>query len=274
VRKRFTIYCHTCRVSGKKYVGMTSTTMDQRWLRHVAESRKQKSGCWAFHAAIRKHGVDAFGHEILDVVYTEDGAKRAERAWIAHLNCRLPNGYNVLAGGELDSRTMSAEALRERAFKSANSQTPEERSEKARRGAASQTPEQRREKALKRWRNATPEQLAAWKGPRGPSDMAKARARQRWAKVSAEDRRKHMAPAQAANDPEAIGRRVAAWWSTRVGEERNPHAGLSEEQKKRAYERVSAAKKAWWASRTPEQRKAVGQKMAATRRARARGDES
>jgi group I intron endonuclease len=97
----FTIYCHTNTVNGKKYVGQTRQSMEQRWTKHVIKALNNTSSSRAFAAAIRKHGPSVFSHEVLDIVATQDGADRAERAWIAHLACMTPDGYNIAAGGQV-----------------------------------------------------------------------------------------------------------------------------------------------------------------------------
>ncbi len=96
---RFVIYCHTNKVNGKKYVGQTRSTMALRWSGHVHAALKRKDQNY-FCNAIRKHGVDAFVHEVLDVVMTEAGADLAEALWIVQKQSRAPAGYNLSSGGE------------------------------------------------------------------------------------------------------------------------------------------------------------------------------
>jgi hypothetical protein len=48
---RFTFYCHTNRVNGKRYVGQTVDTMEGRWKEHVSAAR-QNRGARIFGAAI------------------------------------------------------------------------------------------------------------------------------------------------------------------------------------------------------------------------------
>jgi group I intron endonuclease len=94
----FAVYCHTS-PSGKRYVGWTSQPGNARWLKHVSDARLGLDVCPAFHRAIRKYGADAFAHEVLEVMTTEAGAKRAEQLWIARLGTR-EHGYNLSAGGD------------------------------------------------------------------------------------------------------------------------------------------------------------------------------
>jgi hypothetical protein len=92
---RIVIYCHTHRASGRKYVGQTSDTLENRWKSHA----KGHSGAHAFHRAIREYGPDAFDHETLEVVEGHEAGNEAEARWIRTLDCQLPRGFNVLAGG-------------------------------------------------------------------------------------------------------------------------------------------------------------------------------
>lgn len=153
----FIIYCHTNLVNGKRYVGQTMRTMESRWTAHVS-SAWRGGPCRVFHAAIRKYGADAFDHEILDVVTTQEGADRAEILWIDRLGCRVPRGYNVCIGGDRLSASLTPEELRAKSLKGAAAQTAEQRREKALKAAAAQTPEQRSAKSAKRWKGTTPEQ--------------------------------------------------------------------------------------------------------------------
>ncbi len=93
---RFEIYCHTCNVNGKKYVGVTKYTMAHRWKIHL---NSVKAGSdYTFHRAIRKYGAENFTSELLDVLTTEEGALRAEQLWIKELDTRN-TGYNSTDGG-------------------------------------------------------------------------------------------------------------------------------------------------------------------------------
>lgn len=99
----WTIYCHTNRDSGKRYVGMTSQTMESRWAKHLSGASRtgSKYECAAFWAAIRKHGPDAFDHEVLESgIATLEEANLAEIKWIAHFGCIAPVGYNISSGGK------------------------------------------------------------------------------------------------------------------------------------------------------------------------------
>lgn len=97
----FVVYCHTCKVSGKRYVGWTSMTLEQRWKIHC--NRALKGSKLHFHNAIRCHGKsdDVWIHEILEECSTkEDARDRAEPLWIRQLEAFGPKGYNMTSGGD------------------------------------------------------------------------------------------------------------------------------------------------------------------------------
>ena len=73
------IYKHTCRPTGKSYIGQTIGTVDWR-------SRKNGSGYKnspKLIAAINKYGWDNFDHEILETnIQTQELANEREQYWI------------------------------------------------------------------------------------------------------------------------------------------------------------------------------------------------
>ncbi len=163
------IYCHTHRVSQKRYVGQTNGTADRRWLEHLSMARRGAG--FPSHAALRKYGADAFDHEVLETVDTLDAANEAETWWIAHFGSDARGiGYNIAVGGGVgpmseDTRRVLSVALRlawatkppevraeiaqrRESGKRARGQTAAERSALGRRAAAAlidqSTPEERR----------------------------------------------------------------------------------------------------------------------------------
>lgn len=98
----WTIYCHTHRESGRRYVGLTRLTMMRRWNRHVYSAMKptMTTGFSHFANAIRRYGKDAFNHEVLETCETVEEADAAEEKWIVHFDTRNPaKGFNLLKGG-------------------------------------------------------------------------------------------------------------------------------------------------------------------------------
>ena len=95
---RFTVYCHTCKINGKKYVGYTSNSLEKRWNSHVLSAKKNSN--LPFHKAIRKYGEENFDHDILDVVLSLESANQAEILWIDEKKSHVSNdGYNCTIGG-------------------------------------------------------------------------------------------------------------------------------------------------------------------------------
>lgn len=95
----YTIYCHTNKISGKKYVGQTMMLPEQRW---GCKGHRYKS-CPKFHEAIKKYGWDNFYHEIIASNLTKKEADNFERLLIKEWDT-IENGYNISDGGELSNR--------------------------------------------------------------------------------------------------------------------------------------------------------------------------
>jgi group I intron endonuclease len=99
--KKWTIYCHIHIDSGRRYIGLTSQTMEKRWNSHICKAKNSKDGRWHFPNAIRKYGPQAFSHEILEVCYDLEVANLAEECWIEFYDTRNPQfGFNLAKGGE------------------------------------------------------------------------------------------------------------------------------------------------------------------------------
>ncbi len=96
----WTIYCHIHIESGRRYIGLTSQTMAQRWKTHVSHAKSSKGGRWHFPNAIRKYGKDAFSHEELACSWTLEDANATEEALILQYDTRNPGkGFNLAKGG-------------------------------------------------------------------------------------------------------------------------------------------------------------------------------
>lgn len=94
--KTWTVYCHTNKVNGKMYIGITSKeNPKRRWLGGGGYKR-----CPYFDAAIKKYGWDGFAHEVLETGLTEKEASEAERLYIDFYDTNKKNkGYNIQPGG-------------------------------------------------------------------------------------------------------------------------------------------------------------------------------
>lgn len=94
MEKTYCIYCLINRVDGKKYVGMTSQTLNNRW-----RNGKGYRGCEAIEQAINKFGWENFDHEVLKTGLSFEEACEAEKNYIISIGSRYPQGYNIDGGG-------------------------------------------------------------------------------------------------------------------------------------------------------------------------------
>lgn len=90
----FTVYVHTNKINGKKYVGITSKKPQKRWNNGKGYERQY------FYNAIVKYGWENFDHEILKTGLTQEEADYWERYYIQKFDsCLGHNGYNAAIGG-------------------------------------------------------------------------------------------------------------------------------------------------------------------------------
>jgi group I intron endonuclease len=94
------IYKITNTVSGKCYIGETiQKKPENRWRRHI-NSIKTAKGCPALKDAMKKYGIDQFKFEVILTCAVEDRHKY-EKEYIKMYNTQVPNGYNILPGGQI-----------------------------------------------------------------------------------------------------------------------------------------------------------------------------
>ncbi len=91
-----TIYKITCLVNGKFYVGKTKQKLSRRITQHKYDSKK---GSLGLGAAIRKYGWENFTVEVIETCPI-DKLNEREIFFIAELNSKSPNGYNLTDGGD------------------------------------------------------------------------------------------------------------------------------------------------------------------------------
>lgn len=85
--------------TNKCYIGETvQKDPERRWKKHISSANTTKD-CPVLAAAIRKYGVDQFKFEILIICFDEDTYKY-EKEYIKKFNSQVPNGYNILDGGQ------------------------------------------------------------------------------------------------------------------------------------------------------------------------------
>jgi group I intron endonuclease len=87
------------KVSGKSYIGETLKDINFRWKKHLQVIKTGKGGCPALRDAIIKYGQDVFTINILIFCFDED-RYIYEKEYIKKYNTIVPNGYNILPGGE------------------------------------------------------------------------------------------------------------------------------------------------------------------------------
>jgi group I intron endonuclease len=228
------IYCHLS-PSGKAYVGQSVDSI-KRWRKHVGCAMRGGSDCDALYKAIRKYGGSAFEHVILETVCGHDAANEAERRWVALLNCRVPNGYNLAYGGgcgpmHADTRAKIGAAVRA--------------------SAARKGPEQRRGE----WRR-TPEQIERLRDNMRRISLAQD------TDVRAQNGRRNIVGVLAGYTAEkraaASKKRLASTTPDGRSESgRMAYAGMSDEARKVRNERIGAATKARMADMPANERSAM-----------------
>lgn len=91
----YCVYCHTNKIDGKKYVGITCQKPESRW-RNGNGYKNNKY----FFRAIEKFGWHNFQHEILYTNLSKDEAEEIEIKLIAEYGSTIPSkGYNIETGG-------------------------------------------------------------------------------------------------------------------------------------------------------------------------------
>ena len=95
---RHILYRITCKISGKKYIGYTSQSIEKRWQQHICDSKVRPE--YIFHRAINKYGSENFLVEKVAEYETREEALAHEIICIANENTLKPNGYNICPGGQ------------------------------------------------------------------------------------------------------------------------------------------------------------------------------
>lgn len=90
------IYLITNLINGKKYVGQTIMTLNQRWSKHINRSRE--SNPTGIAAAIKKYGKENFSMELIATCAIDD-LNQLEKYYIQKYNT-FKEGYNLTLGGE------------------------------------------------------------------------------------------------------------------------------------------------------------------------------
>ena len=94
------IYCYTNLINGKKYVGQTINP-EKRYNQHKSSAfnEKDKDYNTPLHRAFRKYGYNNFNYEIILSTSSLDILNELEIYFIDKYKTQVPNGYNILEGG-------------------------------------------------------------------------------------------------------------------------------------------------------------------------------
>ena len=93
---RWSVYIHTNKTNGKRYVGITSQIPENRWLGGHGYDGRLKFG-----RAIAKYGWDGFTHEVIHEGLSEVEAKNIECDLIRNYSTQDDRfGHNGLSGGD------------------------------------------------------------------------------------------------------------------------------------------------------------------------------
>lgn len=85
-------------VNGKKYIGQTIRTVEDRWKQHIRNARLSNQNAHYFQYAIRKYGPENFKVEVLEECPKEELDEK-EMYYIKKYNT-YEDGYNLSLGGE------------------------------------------------------------------------------------------------------------------------------------------------------------------------------
>lgn len=153
------IYCLTCSVSGKKYIGQTTQTSEKRWKQHRNERNRKATH---INRALVLHGVETFTMTVLDTADDQTELDQKEMAWIRREGTLSPSGYNLNEGGlgggkrSPETRAKMSESQRKRVY------SPEERARKAVTSTGREHTDETKEKCRQaRLGKLTPEHLEA-----------------------------------------------------------------------------------------------------------------
>lgn len=106
----YSVYIHTNKINGKKYVGITSQNVNRRWRNGNGYYQNEH-----FYRSICKYGWDNFTHEIVKAGLSKEAACSLEKTLIAKYKTNDESfGYNKSTGGEYPAQgiKMSDEAKR------------------------------------------------------------------------------------------------------------------------------------------------------------------
>lgn len=90
------IYKITNDINGKQYIGKTERTIEQRFIEHCQNYKKEKLEKRPLYAAMRKYGIEHFHIELIEET---SNPEEREKYWIEYFGT-FKNGYNATIGGD------------------------------------------------------------------------------------------------------------------------------------------------------------------------------
>ena len=94
------IYCITNLINSKRYVGKTTTTVEERWQEHRRDSQKERCEKRPLYSAFKKYGIENFTIEELEFIEDNNQLSEREIYWIQELETYGSKGYNASKGGD------------------------------------------------------------------------------------------------------------------------------------------------------------------------------
>ena len=92
------IYVIINNINGKRYVGKTEKTVEERFKQHIKDSQRIKNQNRPLYRAFLKYGVNNFSYKTIEECSRSDASNR-EIYWIEKMGT-YKNGYNATLGGD------------------------------------------------------------------------------------------------------------------------------------------------------------------------------
>lgn len=103
IYKTGVIYIIKNNCNDKVYIGQT-LNLNERWKQHKTAANREyniNNKYSILYPAMRKYGIKNFYIEVIEDNIPSDQLNQREKYWIEQYNSVRPNGYNILAGGEI-----------------------------------------------------------------------------------------------------------------------------------------------------------------------------